>query len=554
MSLDPATAPPQEFEQRTGVDLLNDPRLNKGAAFTPEEREQLGLRGLLPPRYAPIEEQVARVYENFSYKQSDLMKYIYLIGLLDRNETLFYYLLDQHLEEMMPIVYTPTVGLGCQKYSRIFRRPRGICISLDDKGQVDALLANWPYKDIRITVVTDGERILGLGDLGLNGMGIPVGKLNLYVAAAGIDPSHTLPVCLDVGTNNAELLGDPLYLGIDRKRERGPAYDELVDEFVWAVHKRWPGCIIQFEDFGNRNAFRFLAKYREKTVAFNDDIQGTGAVTLAGLLGALRITGQKLSDQRIVTLGAGEAGIGIAESIIAGMKDEGIDREQARACFWFVDSKGLVTQDRYDQLAEHKKPFARDDAPIYDLAEVVKQVHPTMLLGVSGQPGKFTQQIVTIMAQAVERPIIFALSNPTSKAECTAEQAYAWTEGRAIFASGSPFDPVLYKGKNYRSGQGNNVYIFPGVGLGTIVGGATMVTDSMFHVAANALAAEVPQEVLDEGSVYPAMSDIKKVSMKIACEVVREVYRLGISRLPEPDDIEKTVADYVWKAEYKSLV
>ncbi|MCH7858577.1 MAG: NAD-dependent malic enzyme [Candidatus Marinimicrobia bacterium] len=543
-----------ETVNKRGVDVLHDPRLNKGTAFTPAERDKLGLRGLLPPRYVPIEEQLERVYENYGYKESDLAKYIYLIGLLDRNETLFYYLLERHLEEMMPIVYTPTVGLACQKFSRIFRRPRGLAISLDDAGKVDQILGNWPYQDIRIIVFTDGERILGLGDLGLNGMGIPVGKLSLYVAAAGIDPILTLPVCLDVGTDNDQIRFDPLYLGLDRPRERGEAYDQLVDEFIHAVRKRWPLCILQFEDFGNANAFRLLAKYKDVGPVFNDDMQGTGSVALAGVLAALRITRQPLADQRIVFLGAGEAAIGIAKALLAGLQDEGLTEQEARDRFWLVDSKGLVTRNRLDQLPIHKRPFARDEAAIGSLAGVVAKVHPTILLGVSGQTGLFTEEIVRTMAQHVQRPIIFALSNPTSKAECTAQQAYTWTDGRAIFASGSPFDPVKLNGRTYRPGQGNNAYIFPGVGLGAVVSGATRITDSMFHQAAMTLAQAVPDHLLKEGCVFPALTAIQPVSARIAVAVATEVYRLGLASVPEPPNLEEAVANAIWKPEYRSLV
>ena len=537
-----------------GIQILNDPRLNKGTAFTPEERDKLGLRGLLPPQLIPIEEQLERVHDNYGHKKADLDKFIYLIGLLDRNETLFYRLLIENLEELMPIVYTPTVGLACQKYSRIFRRPRGLCITLNDLGRVDQLLANWPYQDIRITVFTDGERILGLGDLGLNGIGIPVGKLNLYVAAAGIDPSMTLPVVLDVGTDNEELRKDPLYLGLDRARERGKEYDALVDEFIHAVKKRWPKCIMQFEDFGNKNAFRFLEKYRDEAPVFNDDIQGTGSVTLAGLLGALRITKQKISEQRIVFLGAGEAGIGIAEAIMTALTEEGLTEEEAKERFWHVDSKGLVTHSRPGELEPHKLLFARHDPPIDTLGSVVEQVHPTILLGVSGKPGLFNEMIVRSMASNVERPIIFALSNPTSKAECTAEQAYRWSDGRAIYASGSPFDPVTINGHFFRPGQGNNAYIFPGVGLGAIIAGATRITHSMFNAAAKALACSVSDNLLKEVSVYPRQSEIQKVSLDIAAAVAREAYSLGLNSEPEPDDLEGHIQEFVWKPEYKPYI
>ena len=538
----------------TGVELLNTPYLNKGTAFTEEERDQLGLRGLIPPRQVPIEEQHERVWENYGYKPSDLAKYIYLIGLQDRNETLFYYLLERHMQEMMPIVYTPTVGLACQKYSRIFRRPRGLVISLQDRGRIDSILDNWPSQDIRIVVVTDGERILGLGDLGLNGMGIPVGKLSLYVAAAGIDPRMTLPVCIDVGTDNQELLADPLYLGLAQTRERGEPYDALIDEFINATQKRWPNCIIQFEDFGNTNAFRFLEKYRDTGPVFNDDMQGTGSVVYAGLLGALRVTGQPLKDQRVVLLGAGEAAVGIAKAMIRGMLDEGLSEEEAHQRFWLVDSKGLVTHDRLDTLADHKKPFTREEPSADSLQEVVQRVKPTVLLGVSGQPGKFTREIIQSMAAAVDRPIIFALSNPTSKAECTAEDAYNWSNGQAIFASGSPFDPVEYNGRTFVPGQGNNVYIFPGVGLGVIFSGAKRITDSMFHIAAKTLAAAVPADTIDTGSVFPAMDELQAVSLRIGIAVAQEAYRLKLNTLPEPDDVEAAFAEFLWKPEYKSLL
>ena len=539
---------------KRGLDLIHDPTLNKGTAFSPEERDQLGLRGLVPPRYSSQSDQLARVYNQYCQKTPDLEKYVYLMGLQDRNETLFYHLLIDHLEEMMPIVYTPTVGLACQRYRRIFRRPRGLTISLEDLGRVDSLLDNWPYRDIRITVVTDGERILGLGDLGLNGMGIPVGKLNLYVAAAGIDPAYTLPVCLDVGTDNADLRRDPLYLGLDRDRERGGDYDQLVDEFVLAVRKRWPLCIIQFEDFGNSNAFRLLAKYRDQVLAFNDDIQGTGAVSLAGILAALRITGQRLSDQRIVFVGAGSAGIGIAEAMLEGLQDDGLSAAEARLCIWQVDSKGLITTGRMAELSPRKQLFARDEPPSASLEGVVERVKPTVILGVAGVAGLFSEAVIRKMASHVDRPIIFALSNPTSSAECTAEQAYHWTNGKAIFASGSPFEPVTHNGRRYRPGQGNNAYIFPGLGLGALISGATRISASMFHRAALRLAELTPETQLREGSVYPRQSSIREVSIAIAEAVAKEAYRQEVTSEQEPNDLEATIRDYVWQPEYASLV
>ncbi|UCE87555.1 MAG: NAD-dependent malic enzyme, partial [Deltaproteobacteria bacterium] len=470
-------------ELRTGVELLHDPLRNKGTAFTDAEREALHLRGLLPPRVHSQDEQVMRVLENLRQKPNDLERFIYLTGLQDRNETLFYRVIVDHIVEMMPIVYTPTVGEACQRYGHIFRRSRGLFVSAHDRGRVREVVGNWPHPDVRIVVVTDGERILGLGDLGAEGMGIPVGKLVLYSACAGVHPSQCLPVTLDVGTDNDASLKDPLYIGIKERRLRGEAYDELVDEFVEAIREIFPRAMIQFEDFANINAFRLLRKYRDQICTFDDDIQGTGAVALAGLYSALRITGRSLSDQRVLFLGAGEAGIGIADLIVAALREEGLSERDARRRCWFVDSKGLVIASRED-LAEHKLAYAHDHRFIADLQTAVEELEPSAIIGVSGQPGTFTQAVVETMAQINERPIVFALSNPTSKAECTAEEAYRWTRGRAVFASGSPFDPVTLDGKTYVPGQGNNAYIFPAVGLGIIVSEAERVIDEMFSAAA----------------------------------------------------------------------
>ena len=449
--------------QPIGVDLLHNPLLNHGTAFTEEEREQFKLRGLLPPRVFSQERQVQRSLENYRKKPSDMEKYIYLIGLEDRNETLFYRLVMDNLEDMMPIIYTPTVGKACQEYAHIFRRPRGLYISAEDKGRVAEVVANWPHDDVEVIVVTDGERILGLGDLGVNGMGIPVGKLSLYTACAGIHPARTLPITLDVGTENEKLLNDPLYIGLPQRRLRGAEYDALIDEFMTAVTERYPNVMVQFEDFANLNAFRLLNKYRNAYCTFNDDIQGTAAVTLAGIYSSLRLTGGKLSEQKLLFLGAGEAGIGIADLIVSAMMDEGLSEAEAKHRCWFVDSRGLVESTRTD-LAEHKLPYAHEFAAQPDLLSAVKALQPTGIIGVSGRGQMFTQPIVEKMAELNERPIVFALSNPTSNSECTAEEAYTWSDGRAIFASGSPFDPVEYKGKTYVPGQGNNSYIFPGVG------------------------------------------------------------------------------------------
>jgi malate dehydrogenase (oxaloacetate-decarboxylating)(NADP+) len=536
-----------------GVALLHDPALNKGTAFTEKERDALGLRGLLPPRVLSLDQQEARVLENWRRKPSDIEKYIQLIALQERNETLFYRVLIDHVEEMIPIVYTPTVGQACQEYAHIFRRPHGIFISANDRGRVAQVLASWPARDVRVIVVTDGERILGLGDLGVNGMGIPVGKLSLYTACAGVSPSQSLPVTLDVGTNNETLLSDPLYFGIQKRRLRGEAYDTLVEEFVTAVQERFPNALIQLEDFGNTNAFRVLAKYRNRVPMFDDDIQGTASVALGGVYSALRITGKPLVEQRFVFLGAGEAGIGIADLIVSAMVAEGISEAEARKKCWFVDSKGLIVKERAD-LAEHKRPYAHDIAFTPELLTAVERHKPTVLIGVSGTPATFTKPVIEAMARINERPIIFALSNPTSKSECTAEEAYRWSEGRAIFASGSPFEPVLLNGRRLIPGQGNNAYIFPGVGLGVVASGARLVTEEMFSEASKALARLVSSQELSQGLIYPPLKRIREVSLAIACAVAECAYRKGLTQNPRPDDVAAFIRSQMYEPAYKSYV
>ncbi len=545
MSQDKQTIP-------TGVELLHDPLLNHGTAFTKEEREKLGLWGLLPYQVISQDKQVERILENFNRKPNDLEKYILLIGLQDRNENLFYRVVMENLDKMMPIIYTPTVGQACQEYAHIYRRPRGMFITAKDKGNIANILKNWPHENVRAIVVTDGERILGLGDLGANGMGIPVGKLSLYTACAGIHPATTLPITLDVGTNNEKLINDPFYIGIKEPRLRGEAYDELVEEFVMAVQERFPRALLQFEDFANINAFRLLEKYRNRICTFNDDVQGTASVTLAGVYSALRLTGGQLKDQKILFLGAGEAGIGIADLIVSGMMEEGISEEEARAKCWFVDSRGLVVKSRTD-LAHHKLPYAHDFEPMDDLLTAVEALKPTALIGVSGQPRTFTKEIVERMAEYNEQPMVFALSNPTSKAECTAEEAYTWSNGRAIFASGSPFDPITYNGKTYVPGQGNNSYIFPGVGLGVIAVAAKRVTDEMFMTAAKTLALQVSETDLDMGRIYPPLQDIRKVSLAIAVAVAEVAYKRGLATTPRPDDLLAHVKSHMFNPNYESL-
>lgn len=519
-----------------GVGLLNDPWYNKGSAFSEDERDACGLRGLLPPRVFTQEEQLARNLKNLRSLPSPLDRYISLADLQYRNTTLFYRLLADHLEEFMPVVYTPTVGQACQNYGRLFRHPHGLFVTAEDKGRVSKVLANWPARNVKVIVVTDGERILGLGDLGAYGMGIPVGKLALYTVCAGIHPEHCLPVTLDVGTDNAELLSDPLYLGLNQRRLRGPAYDALVEEFVAAANARWPGVLIQWEDFGTHNAFRLLEHYRDRCCSFNDDIEGTASVALAGLYSALRITGASLADQRILFLGAGEAGIGIGSLVTAALVAQGLPVEEARSRCWFFDSRGLVVHKRHD-LSEHKRAFAHHRAPETDFLEAIRKLKPTAIIGVAAQPGRFDRAVLEAMAEINKQPIVFALSNPTSKAECTAREAYQWTGGRAIYASGSPFDPVTIEGRTYRPGQGNNAYIFPGVGLAVVACGLKRVTEEMFAAAAHALAERVDEANLAEGLVYPPLSSIRAVSAHIAAAVAEVAYKRGLARLARPADL-----------------
>jgi malate dehydrogenase (oxaloacetate-decarboxylating)(NADP+) len=469
--------------------------------------------------------------------------------LQDRNETLFYRVLQDHIEEMMPLIYTPTVGQACQLYGHIFRRPRGLFISASDRGRVAEVLANWPKHDVRVIVVTDGERILGLGDLGSNGMGIPVGKLSLYTACAGIDPTQCLPVTIDVGTNNQSLLDDPLYLGLRQHRLTGEAYDELIDEFITAATNVFPYPLIQFEDFANHNAFRFLERYRNRICCFNDDIQGTAAVALAGIYSALRITGSSLREQRLLFFGAGEAGTGIGELVVSALVAEGLSEAHARERCWFIDSQGLVVQGR-EKLASHKLPFAHNYQFIADPLEIVESIRPTALIGVSGKPRTFSKEILEKVALMVKRPIVFALSNPTSMAECTAEEAYRWTEGRAIFASGSPFEPVTFGDRVYVPGQGNNSYIFPGVGLGVVGCASRFVTDEMFLAAARILAAEVQQSDLDRGRIYPSLQRIREVSAAIALAVIKVAQKRGLARNEFAGNSIAAIRELMYDAKY----
>ncbi|MDJ0758422.1 MAG: NAD-dependent malic enzyme [Woeseiaceae bacterium] len=532
-----------------GVKILHDPVRNKGTAFTEAERDQLGLKGLLPPRVHTLAEQELKALSNIREKPTDLERYLYLVSLQDRNETLFYRVVLNNIEEIMPLIYTPTVGKACQEFQHIFRRSRGLYLSIQDRGRIRELMQNWPHKDARMIVVTDGERILGLGDLGADGMGIAIGKLALYTACAGIHPTHCIPIMFDVGTNNNALLDDPLYNGVERKRVRGEEYDALFAEFIEAANDVFPGVVIQLEDFGNVNAFRLLAEYRDRTCLFDDDIQGTGAVTVAGIISAMGLTGGDLSAQKLLFLGAGEAAVGTADIFSEALVQAGMPLEEARQRSFLFDTKGLVVASRPD-LAAHKLPYAHDHPASDDFHQVIETLRPTAIIGLSGQPGLFTQQVVETMASINDRPIIFALSNPTVKAECTAEQAYTWSEGRAIFASGSPFDPVKFGNRTFVPGQCNNAYIFPGVGLGVVASHARSVTDEMFLASARTLAAQVSDADLERGRLFPSLSRIREVSAHIALEVAGIAYDRGLTDRERPENILEDIRDYMFRPIY----
>jgi malate dehydrogenase (oxaloacetate-decarboxylating)(NADP+) len=537
-----------------GVELLRDSMLNKGTAFTEAEREALGLVGLLPVRVNSLADQVHRVMDNVRRKSSDLEKYIYLTGIHERNKTLFFRVLMDHMAEVMPIVYTPTVGKACQEYGSILRSSHeGLFVAARYKGHMREVLENWPRTDVRIIVVTDGERILGLGDLGADGMGIPVGKLMLYTGCAGVHPKHCLPVVLDVGTNSEARLKDPRYIGEQHPRIRGKEYEDLVEEFVTAAREVFPYVLIQFEDFVNENAFHLLKKYRDRICAFNDDIQGTASVALAGLFSAVRVQGGSLKDQKILFAGAGEAGLGMGSLIMGAMMKEGLTEKEARGRCFFLDSKGLVVSSRTD-LDERKRAFAAEGPGAPDCLSAVELVKPTAILGASGRPGTFTKEVLEAMARHNKRPIIFAMSNPTSHSECTAEQAYSATGGRAIFASGSPFPPLEYQGKRFEPGQCNNAYIFPGVGLGITACRAKHVTDEMFFVAAKTLADNVSAEDLGKGGIYPPLKEVRKVSLAIAEAVALVAYREGLAAHPEPEDLRTYLKSQMYEPAYESYV
>jgi malate dehydrogenase (oxaloacetate-decarboxylating) len=543
----------------TGQRLLDNPLLNKGSAFSRDERREFDLLGLLPAHSSTVEEQLARTYENYQRKETDLERYVFLTALQDRNETLFYRLLLEHISEMTPIIYTPTVGEGCRQYSHLFRRPRGLYVSYPHRDEISVLLDNAPSETVEVIVVTDGERILGLGDLGVGGMGIPIGKLSLYSLCAGIHPAATLPIMLDVGTDNRELLDDPLYLGWRHPRVRGQEYDDFIEAFVAAVGQKFPRVLLQWEDFSKHNAARLLERYRDRLCTFNDDIQGTGAVTVAGLLAAMKLLDSKLGEQRILILGAGSSAIGISDQIVAAMLQEGYSAHDAKQKLWLVDSKGLVHTGRTnleDSKRRYAQPIERMGGPDpagFSFFDVVRKAQPTILIGTSGQHGAFSEEIIREMAKHVERPVIFPLSNPTSKSEATPSELLQWTEGRALIATGSPFQPISYAGRSIKVGQCNNVFIFPGVGLGVIASGANRVTDAMFSAAARVLSEFSPALTDPDAPLYPPLESVREISRKVAVAVGIEAQQAGLAEITSRDELEQNVRDKMWRPHYVLL-
>lgn len=536
-----------------GPALLRDPHLNKSTAFSEAERETLGLVGLLPESIETEDLRLRRAVMQVEHKPSNLEKYLYLSALQDADETLFYRLVTSDPARFLPLVYTPTVGEACLQFSHIIERPRGLYVSINRKGRVREIFRNWPYRDVRFIVVTSGGRILGLGDLGANGMGIPIGKLALYTAGTGVPPQITLPIMMDCGTDNGAILADPLYIGLRRYRPPVEEMDQFAEEFVAAVQDEFPDCCIQFEDWARADAFRLLARYRDRVCCFNDDIQGSGAVVLAGILSALRITGGGLCRQTFLFLGAGSAGIGIADLLTQAMTLEGLSSELARARIWLFNTGGLIESTRED-LADYQKPYARPHAPTTDFAAAIESIKPTAIVGVSTAAKAFNQRVIEAMARVNRRPIIFSLSNPTSRSECTAAEAYEWSEGRVVFASGSPFAPVQFRGRTLVPGQCNNMYIFPAIGLALYAAKATRVTDEMFIAAARAVAERVTATELDVGLIYPPQSAIFETELHVAERVAAVIFTRGLARVTEPKDLHAFIEAQVYRPEYRSLV
>ncbi len=534
--------------QKRGIEVLKDSRLSKSTAFTKEEKVSLGLRGLLPYAISSQDRQKLRVIENIRRKDSNIEKYIFLSALQDRNERLFYRTVIDYIQELLPIIYTPTVGEVCQQFSHIYRIDKGFYITPEDKGDIAELLDNWPQKDVRVIVVTDGSRILGLGDLGCNGIGIPIGKLSLYTAGGGIRPEYCLPIMLDMGTDNEVLLDEIFYLGYPHKRLQGSEYDEILEEFIMAVQEKYPKALIQFEDFITPNAYKILEKYQEKVLCFNDDIQGTAAVALGGIYTSLRIKNEAFKDQKIMFLGAGSAATGIADLLVKAFMADGLTEEESLQKLWFVDINGLLVKDS-PNLMSHNLPYAHEH-PNMSFLEAIREIKPTILIGASGAAGAFSEEVITTMCEINEMPVVFALSNPTSKSECTAEQAYNWSQGKIIFASGSPFEPVTIGEKTFVPGQGNNVYIFPGVGLGAIAVEAKYLPDSVFLIAASELARQIHQSDLEHGTLYPKLTNLRTISFEIAVAVANHLCEIGLAQAEKPKNMRTHIKDMMYDPSY----
>ncbi len=538
------------MKKSTGYLMLRDPRNTKGTVFNKAERRKYKLEGLLPDAIESMETQILRIQGQLKQIELPIHKYIYLSNLLDINETLFFQTIISDPATFLPLVYTPTVGEACERFGHIARRPRGLFISIKNKNRIETLLRNWPVKDVRFIVVTDGQRILGLGDLGICGIGIPIGKLALYTSCAGVPPEYTLPIVLDAGTDNEKYLNDPLYPGLKQKRVTGKAYDDFVQAFVKAVTKVFPKVCIQWEDFAGVNAIRILEKYRDKVCTFNDDIQGTASIAVAGFIAVSRLLKKPFKVQRFLFLGAGAAAFGIADMLVKKFQKDGLSKEEAYKRCWMFDVNGLLVKSRTD-LADHHLPFAHESEPSNDFAASILKIKPTAIIGVSTVGGAFTQQVIENMSSINERPIIFPYSNPTSHSECTAEQAYTWSKGKAIFASGSPFAPVTYSGKTFTPGQGNNVFIFPALGLAIYATEAKRVTDEMLLTASEAVAEQITQEDFNNGLIYPPIKNIRNVSVNVAVKVAEEIFRSGLARVKKPKNIRKFIKSKMYEPVYK---
>jgi len=542
----------KKTESKHGFELLKDPELNKSTAFTEDEKQELGLVGLVPDKTESEDLQLRRVMMQLGNKTTDLERYIYLINLLDHNETLFYRTIMSDPKRFLPIVYDPTIGEACLKFGHIYRQTRGMYLSIERRGHVKEILQNWPQKDVRIICVTNGGRILGLGDLGANGMGIPIGKLQLYTAAAGVPPQYLLPLYLDSGTNNTQYLNDPLYMGLRKARVRNAELVSFVDEFVEAVQEVFPNCCIHFEDWTGSDAIHLLARYRDKYCVYNDDVQGTAGITLAGMINADKLKGTKLKDEKYLFLGAGSAGIGLANLLCSQLVEQGLKLEEAQARIHMFDVNGLLESTRQD-LLDFQLPYAHKHKPTKDFVEAIESIKPTTIIGVSTIGGAFTQKVVEAMSRINQRPVILAMSNPTDHAECTALQAYTWSNGKAIYAAGVQFDPVHFNGQTFLPSQANNFYIFPAIGMAVFATAAKRVTDEMFIEAAQAVADQVPADLLKQGLLYPLQSNILEVEIQTATRIAKLIFDAGLARVERPKDIEAFIRQHVYKPEYQKF-